>query len=256
MKSLIKRVLDRMGYVMLKKSTLARLNEGQNQVHDFAFLTAMPRSLTGNLLELIPESESQLRQDLFVLTELGFKRDGYFVEFGAANGRILSNTWLLEKRFGWAGILAEPARCWHRELAANRTCAIEHACIWKATGHTLEFLETENAEISTLAAHRADDTHAVFRDSAKRYLIQTISLSDLLVKHGAPTDPDYLSIDTEGSELEILEAFDFQRHRFKVITCEHNFTPARERIHSLLTAAGYRRKLEEVSRFDDWYVLT
>ena len=51
-------------------------------------------------------SKSQLKQDIFVLLETGFKRNGFFVEFGATNGIDLSNTYLLEKRFGWNGILA------------------------------------------------------------------------------------------------------------------------------------------------------
>jgi hypothetical protein len=54
-------------------------------------------------------SQSQYKQDIFVLTQLGFKRNGYFAEFGATNGLELSNSYLLERQFGWSGILAEPA---------------------------------------------------------------------------------------------------------------------------------------------------
>lgn len=96
--------------------------------------------------------------------------------------------------------------------------------------------------------------HAASRRSSRHYQVKTISLNDLMAEHKAPDKPDYLSIDTEGSELEILQGFDFQRHPFKVITCEHNFTPAREKIHGLLTAAGYVRKYDKISDFDDWYV--
>jgi hypothetical protein len=60
-------------------------------------------SLTPSLLE---KSKAQLRQDLFVLSETHYKRNGYFVEFGAANGIDLSNTYLLETEFSWSGILA------------------------------------------------------------------------------------------------------------------------------------------------------
>ncbi len=77
---------------------------------------------------------------------------------------------------------------------------------------------------------------------------------DLMAESNAPLNPDYLSIDTEGSEFEILSHFDFGRYPFKVITCEHNFTPMREKLHDLLTSAGYVRKFESASQFDDWYV--
>tara|TARA_B100000780_G_C20781390_1_gene310300 strand:+ start:75 stop:314 length:240 start_codon:yes stop_codon:yes gene_type:complete len=71
----------------------------------------------------------------------------------------------------------------------------------------------------------------------------------LLIKYNAPRLIDYLSIDTEDSEFEILKNFDFNNYKFRVITCEHNFNKNREKIYKLLTANGYRRK------FEDWYVL-
>jgi hypothetical protein len=76
----------------------------------------------------------------------------------------------------------------------------------------------------------------------------------LLDKYKAPRCIDYLSIDTEGSEYEILSNFDFERYQFRAITCEHNFQPAREKIYSLLTGKGYTRKFDKLSKFDDWYL--
>lgn len=254
MKSILARILGRMGYTIAKNSTIAALNSAATRSRDLDFMAAMPDAHLAELLKLLPLSHSQLRQDLFVLSELGLKRGGYFVEFGAASGKELSNSWLLEKHFGWSGILAEPAKCWHERLAANRTCAIEHRCVWKFTGNSLEFAEASEAEISTLSSFKDGDQHASSRRSSHHYQVETISLIDLMAEHKAPDNPEYLSIDTEGSELEILQAFDFKRYPFKVITCEHNFTPAREKIHSLLTAAGYARKHEKISDFDDWYV--
>ncbi len=221
---------------------------------DLPFLKAMPPDARSACLDHLDASKAQLHQDLFVLSMTGFKRGGSFVEFGATDGVKLSNTALLEKEFGWTGILAEPAREWHSALKSNRTARVETRCVWKETGQTLMFNETKAGELSTIDAYSDTDLHAKGRRSGTRYEVETVSLADLLETHGAPERIDYLSIDTEGSEFDILEAFDFGRHRFNIITCEHNFTPQREKIHALLTAHGYQRRYEEVSRFDDWYV--
>lgn len=74
------------------------------------------------------------------------------------------------------------------------------------------------------------------------------------MEHNDPKEIDYLSVDTEGSEFSILSAFDFDAYRIRVITVEHNFTPAREQIRDLLESRGFVRKMESVSLVDDWYV--
>jgi FkbM family methyltransferase len=206
------------------------------------------------MLRLLPQSKAQFRQDLFVLAELGLQRDGFFVEFGATDGLNLSNTWLLEKQFGWRGILGEPARCWHAALAAHRGCAIDRRCVWKASGESIAFNETAIPELSTIDKFSSSDLHKEARKAGTRYDVATVSLMDLLAEHGAPARIDYLSIDTEGSEFDILQSFDFGRYDVGVITCEHNFTPMRRRVQALLSAKGYVRTFEAVSEFDDWYV--
>lgn len=221
---------------------------------DLAFLQQLPDPMVAPILRLLPHSTAQFRQDLFVLAELGLKRDGFFVEFGATDGLNLSNTHLLEQEFGWRGILAEPARYWHVGLAANRNCAIDHRCVWKTSGETITFNQTAMPELSTIDKFSSADLHKEARKLGSRYDVATVSLMDLLAEHGAPQHIDYLSLDTEGSEYDILESFDFARYDVRVITCEHNFTPMRRRVHALLTAMGYVRKCERVSEFDDWYV--
>ena len=84
--------------------------------------------------------------------------------------------------------------------------------------------------------------------------MNTVSLSDLLVRHNAPRDIDFLSVDTEGSEFDILASFDFNSYRISVITCEHNFSPQREKIHKLLLSNGFSRVYQGFSRWDDWFV--
>ena len=88
-----------------------------------------------------------------------------------------------------------------------------------------------------------------------KYEVHSISLNDLLAHNGAPSEIDYLSIDTEGSEFEILSAFDFSNYRIKIITVEHNQSSSRLVIYDLLTSKGYTRKLVDFSKQDDWYVL-
>jgi FkbM family methyltransferase len=244
--------LSRIGISFLKTSTLHELENNSMLSHDIKILTTLKdNGVTENYFK----SKSQLRQDLFVLSHLKFKRDGFFVEFGATNGVDLSNTYLLEKEFGWKGILAEPAIIWHKDLRMNRSCLIEDSCVWSNTGEELIFTESQDPELSTLTKLKLKDSLRYKRLTSKEYLIRTISLTDLLRKFQAPSVIDYLSIDTEGSEYEILKSFDFQNYKFQVITCEHNFSQDRNKVYSLLSKNGYKRVYEDLSNFDDWYVL-
>ncbi|MGR6466210.1 FkbM family methyltransferase [Rhizobium sp. PAMB 3182] len=81
-----------------------------------------------------------------------------------------------------------------------------------------------------------------------------MSLLDLLEKHNAPKVIDYISIDTEGSEFEILNSFDFSRYKFNALTIENNYTSARQKISNILTENCYIRIFENISKWDDWYI--
>lgn len=199
-------------------------------------------------------SNAQLFQDLFVLFMTNEQQSGYFVEFGATDGVTLSNSYQLESRYGWAGILAEPARCWHQALIKNRRCSIETSCVWTQSGETLDFNEVVDGELSTINEYSDRDGHRKSRQHRSTYPVQTISLNDLLEKYDAPRQIDYLSIDTEGSEFAILGELDFSRRDIRIITVEHNFMPVREDIFRLLMTNGYRRIFPRFSGWDDWYV--
>ena len=254
----MQRMFGRIGIGITSNAELVRLQslESTQSQFDIEFLLGFKKEVVGDLLQLLKDSQSQLRQDLFVLLVLGFKENGFFVEFGAADGKHLSNTHILENHFSWTGILSEPARIWSDKLKQNRpNTIIDKRCVWKESGMLLEFRETQQAELSTLAEIENTDEHALSRLDAVVYPVETVSLADLLDAHQAPFDCDYLSIDTEGSEYDILSNFDFSKYKFKIITCEHNFSQQRELIFSLLTEQGYVRVFEEISKFDDWYVL-
>jgi FkbM family methyltransferase len=200
-------------------------------------------------LPLVKQSKAQLFQDLWALYELDSKRGGFFVEFGAASGVELSNTWMLEKHYGWTGILAEPNPDFHASIRANRACTLSIECVYSTSGQIVPFRRHAVGEFSGVCL----DADAVSR-GFDMVEVPTITLNDLLDKHGAPKVIDYMSIDTEGSELEILQAFDFDRWDVRLISVEHNYGPNREPLLRLLKAAGYKRTFAELSQFDDWYV--
>ncbi|TKT46786.1 FkbM family methyltransferase [Rhizobiaceae bacterium LC148] len=200
-------------------------------------------------------SRAQILQDLWVCYELEEMRGGYFVEFGSTNGITNSNTWLLEKAFGWRGILAEPNPFWHADLAANRNAHIEHRCVSSRSGEQVTFLATDGVdpELSGIAAFANGDHFADVRHSGTPISVETISLNDLLDAYDAPETIDYISIDTEGSELDILSSFDFGQHRFNLISVEQNSRTKRA-IETLLMKNGYARVFPQYSQWDGWYV--
>jgi len=214
----------------------------------------LPKQNATQMLQYLSKSKSQLKQDLFVLSLLDFKTNGFFVEFGATDGVEFSNSYLMEKEFGWSGIVAEPGKYWHHALRKNRECFIETACVWKDSDFILSFNEVNARVFSTINSFSDSDLHSETRKNGKTYDVETISLHDLLIKYDAPKIIDYLSIDTEGSEFEILNGFDFSKFSFRVITVEHNYTPMRKQIYDLLTKNGYERHYQDFSKFDDWYV--
>jgi FkbM family methyltransferase len=258
LKKYIKNLLLKFNFEIVRHSVIEELRSHkiyyQNAKDDMSLLQSLPNNTVSQVVNLLGKSKAQLRQDIFVLSHLNFKKNGYFIEFGATNGISLSNTYLLESEFDWNGILAEPAKCWHKDLKNNRKCEIEQKCVWIDSSSTLIFNEVFNAELSTINLFSDNDHHSKSRKIGECYEVNTISLNDLLKKYNAPNLIDYLSIDTEGSEFQILEKLDFSKYSFNVITVEHNFTPMREKIFNLLTKYGYNRKYEELSKWDDWYV--
>ena len=202
-------------------------------------------------------SHAQILQDLWVLFMLKEKREGFFVEFGACDGVTLSNTLLLENGYGWTGILAEPNPHWSVGLKSNGRCRISKKCIAAESGHSAPFAHIPAMpELSRIADIVPDDIHERNgnRGQTDQIHVETLSLLDLLRENDAPEMIDYLSIDTEGSEYEILKTFDFAVYRFRLISVEHaGETHKRESIRSLLEGKGYARWRPELSRWDDWY---
>ena len=211
----------------------------------------------GECLSNAADTKSQNYQDVFVLRETNFKKNGYFVEFGATDGITISNTALLEKTYGWKGIVAEPNPVYHERLHANRVCDISDMCVYSTSGDTLEFVSAPSPDLSTIKGFGENDEHAHIRSDGSSIQVKTISLVDLLDKYNAPNNIDYLSIDTEGSEYVILDAFfkSPKDYQFRIITVEHNYVPEMmNKLVELLTGQGYKLKFPGMSRCDYFFV--
>jgi len=192
-------------------------------------------------------SYSQRAQDIFALFACSFKKNGYFVEFGALNGIDFSNTYLLEK-IGWKGIACEPHPDYAGLLNNNRNCSISTRCVDEKSANEVPFVAVAGkpARSGIRTGENDEDGRTVW--------IETVTLEKLLQENDAPDELDFLSIDTEGTEYRILKAFDFTKYKFNTISVEHNFTDCREKIKKLLEDNNYTRVWTEISGHDDWYV--
>ena len=162
---------------------------------------------------------------------------------------------MLERDYGWNGILVEPTRCWHDALKRNRRSVICHDFIEDQSGKTFIFNEAPEPEFSGAQQFIKRDQNAGRRSGGLQYEIKTISLDDLLRLNRAPKNIAFLSIDVEGSKLDILSLFPFSKYTIRAICCELNFTAQMDKIYALLSSQGYSRKYESLSGNDDWYFL-
>jgi len=198
-------------------------------------------------------SKSQLGQDLKVLSFYDNKREGYFIEIGASDGIILSNTYLLETQYDWKGICVEPIPVIYKQLINNRPNSLCYDnAIYNTSDMTVEFDIAINDElISGISANL--DLYKTTVDKNKTTInVKTLSLNDLLDKSSAPTFIEYLSLDTEGSEYEILKTFNFNKYTIGLIDVEHNYVePRRTDIRNLLISNGYIYLGE--NKWDDMY---
>jgi len=201
-------------------------------------------------------SFSQLGQDIAVLKFYNNKTDGFFIEIGASDGVEISNTYLLEKDYNWKGICVEPIPYRFEALLTNRpnSHCTNHAVYGVSNLDLIFDICIGGDGLSGISDHI--DCYKQKVDANKQQIIvKTISLNDLLEKYNAPPFIEYLSLDTEGSEFEILKSLDFNKYTFGLIDIEHNFVePRRTQIRNLLTSNGYDFIRE--NHVDDCYKLS
>jgi FkbM family methyltransferase len=167
-------------------------------------------------------------QDLFldrwVFREL---EKGSFIDVGAHDGITYSNTYFFEKARSWDGICIEPNPSVYKRLVANRTCKAVNCCVSERPG-LVEFRrisgysEMFSGIVGKLAPYHKERLETDLKDhggSSENISVQARTVNDIAADNGL-SDVTYLSIDTVGGELEILQAIDFTKVFVHAITVE------------------------------------
>jgi FkbM family methyltransferase len=212
--------------------------------------TQFARNFAANFVENLVLFESQLGQDCLVDSIFEGKEAGVFVEIGVGQGKNISNTYFLEKQRNWTGILCEPAFKFHDSISLLRNAILIKEAVFDQSGLEMGFSEVVGSEeLSALSDYQGVDLHD--RTCTKKYVVKTVSFNDLYDEYLKGQKIDYVSVDTEGSELQILNAIDFDKIDISVISVEHNYDKNKlDKISQLLGRFGYFEVLPGVFEFD------
>ena len=191
-------------------------------------------------------SVSQFSEDILVWDYFGRKRHGIFVEVGANHPKDLSQTWLLEQN-GWEGILIEPQSACCERLRQERKSSkvFQVACgSPEQKGAAPFFISTES--IFSSLQRRVNDAGLRYIGSET---VEVLPLDDVLAEAGNPKI-DFVSIDVEGTELDVLRGFSLVKHRPGLLIVEDHLHSLR--VHSYISKRGY--KLVKRTGCNSWYI--
>ena len=201
---------------------------------------------------------SQYGQDMFIVEQL-FRgmRGGFFVDIGASDGITLSNTYYLERNLGWTGICFEPNPAAYEKLRQNRKCLCINGAVSNQKGQGRLLRIDGYSEMLSGLLDKYDPMHLVRIEKELRehggkreeIMVRCYDLNEVLADNGV-THVDYLSIDTEGSEFDILKSVDFEQATYKTISVEDNYGD--DRIEKHLKAKRF--KLVAIIGTDEIYV--
>lgn len=181
---------------------------------------------------------SQWWQDLFVMYATQDKQHGAYIEVGGADGFTHSNTIALRDSHGWSGVLAEPD--WVTAKLARRVRQGDEILNvgLSPSGRSCSALMRCRGQVSSLKGFETRDFHSGYRmDSTLLKRVRLVPLGDLLARRKY----DYLSLDIEGPEVEVLSSVDWGSvYKPKCLTVEHGFDDRRKKdLINILSAEGY-----------------
>ena len=185
---------------------------------------------------------SEFGQDKF-LNEQIFKnkKNGVFFDIGAYDGVFASNSYFFEKALGWTGICVEPLDEFYRKLTQDRKCVCIHGAI-AATSCEREFVKVSEKKPTFsgfLSTIEPQHWPRIVSEGKEWQVIKvkTFTFNELCKLHEIK-HVDYLSIDTEGSEEEIIRSIDFENIDISIVDVENNF--GNTTMRKYLESKGYR----------------
>jgi FkbM family methyltransferase len=203
--------------------------------------------------------ESQLLQDLWVISQHG-KVPGFFLDIGAGHPINISNSWVLQSQFGWKGITFEPNAEFSLLHSQIRRSSDVETLKYAVTPERQEFMNYKSdGEYGGNPDNFPGDLHSErnkLREKIPTEKVQAITLGEVIASRNL-TKIDYLSLDIEGGELDILKSFPFEICQIHLITVEHNYRGEDIReIDAFLKKMNFERSLEFETEWDAFYINT
>ena len=186
------------------------------------------------------KDRSQFGQSKYVDTLLSRRRGGFFIECGAADGESLSNSLFFELERNWTGILIEANPDFHRSiLSKKRHAYVLQACLSTQKRHRK--LRMQPAGIYGGLVDTMQRSHLKYIGAGKRdeITVNCFPLNAIMAAINV-SRVDYLSLDVEGAELEILRTIEWTQLKIDVITVEYLI---------LHNPAGTLRKLKQLRQY-------
>ena len=183
---------------------------------------------------------SQYGQDVFVGDILCNKKSSYFVDVGARDGIGNSNSFYLEQTLGWKGVLIEPHPDLYQQCFDTRSSpTINCACSNKSD--LLKFVKYLEEPYGNSGLLKTFPNPGRLEQIKHEIIdVQTKTLSSILESVNSPAYIDYLDIDVEGHEVQVLESLNLNKYFFRVIRVECAITTEKfNKICKILHPHGY-----------------
>lgn len=166
------------------------------------------------------EFKSQYGQDKYIIERLNYQKKGYFVDVGAAHPTHISNTYVLETDFLWSGLLIDADKYFISQLKQYRTSTVIDALIYSKANIIMPYIIT--GEIESGYGNHISGFGVPHANKIGYTTLTTTTLQTVLTNNNSPNIIDYLNIDVEGAELEVLKSVDLEKYKFRIMTVEGN----------------------------------